>query len=304
MKYNGIKAISFNGGKESLIILYKYMKETDIVFNVEDNNDFPEIVEYVSYMCNYFKIRLLTFKDMKESINILKEKYGVNMIILGCRRTDPNCKELNVITPTDSGWPHILRFNPLLDWTYSDVWNYITDNKLPICPLYEKGYTSIGNRLNTFPNYSLFDGDKFLHAKYLAESSTERDGRIRSKLPISFSGKVIKGKGLGKKLGFATANLDASIFIDEGVYYGYSSFSPSTNGEKYKMVMSCGTNPQFGDKTVEIHILNNFEADFYDQILQIDIIGFIRKMKKYNYLEDLISDINKDISICNYYLEF
>ena len=62
------KAISFNGGKESLIVLHKYMKETDIIFNVEDKHDFPEIVKYVSYICNYYKIKLLTFKDAEELV--------------------------------------------------------------------------------------------------------------------------------------------------------------------------------------------------------------------------------------------
>ena len=116
---------------------------------------------------------------------------------------------------TDEGWPSIMRYNPLLDWSYSDVWNYINFYNLPICPLYEKGYTSLGLTTNTFPNYSLFSNNEFLHARELKDETLEREGRIKAKLPLSFSGKVIRGKRMGKQLGFATC---LSHFLDIFIY--------------------------------------------------------------------------------------
>lgn len=53
---------------------------------------------------------------------------------------------------TDSGWPPLMRINPILDWKCRQVWQYIYFYNVPYCKLYEKGYTSIGNKKNTKPN--------------------------------------------------------------------------------------------------------------------------------------------------------
>ena len=40
---------------------------------------------------------------------------------------------------------HVLRkFSPLAEWTTRDVWQYAQTHDIPLLPLYEKGYTSIG----------------------------------------------------------------------------------------------------------------------------------------------------------------
>ena len=40
---------------------------------------------------------------------------------------------------------HILaKLSPLAEWTTRDVWRYAEENQIPLLPLYEKGYTSIG----------------------------------------------------------------------------------------------------------------------------------------------------------------
>lgn len=38
----------------------------------------------------------------------------------------------------------IVKLNPLADWAKDEVWDYLHDNDVPIHPLYDKGYTSIG----------------------------------------------------------------------------------------------------------------------------------------------------------------
>lgn len=39
---------------------------------------------------------------------------------------------------------HIIKFNPLLDWTYDQMIEYIQENKIPYNPLHDKGFISIG----------------------------------------------------------------------------------------------------------------------------------------------------------------
>jgi phosphoadenosine phosphosulfate reductase len=38
----------------------------------------------------------------------------------------------------------IIKINPIIDWTWQQVWNYIQENKIPYNKLHDKGYTSIG----------------------------------------------------------------------------------------------------------------------------------------------------------------
>jgi phosphoadenosine phosphosulfate reductase len=38
----------------------------------------------------------------------------------------------------------LLKVSPLADWTNADVWSYLKRRGLPVLPLYEQGYTSIG----------------------------------------------------------------------------------------------------------------------------------------------------------------
>lgn len=83
----------------------------------------------------------------------------------------------------DPGWPKIMRVSPLLDWKYSDIWNFILNCKIPYCNLYNLGYTSLGSTTNTIPNPYLKSsqccGTKtHLPAYMLQDGSKERSGRL------------------------------------------------------------------------------------------------------------------------------
>jgi phosphoadenosine phosphosulfate reductase len=45
----------------------------------------------------------------------------------------------------------IWKFNPLVEWTDKDVWNYIAEHDLPYHPLHDQGYDSIGCATCTLP---------------------------------------------------------------------------------------------------------------------------------------------------------
>ena len=76
---------------------------------------------------------------------------------------------------------------PLLDWRYSDVWRTIRGLSIPYCPLYDQGYTSLGDCTKTMPNPALAikgreDGPearkkKYLPAYKLQDEHLERSSR-------------------------------------------------------------------------------------------------------------------------------
>merc|ERR1711907_742388 len=55
----------------------------------------------------------------------------VKAIFMGQRRIDPAGPSLSLVCPTDTGWPMLDRVNPILEWSYSQVWSFLRDNSLP-----------------------------------------------------------------------------------------------------------------------------------------------------------------------------
>lgn len=132
---------------------------------------------------------------------------------------------------------------------------------------------------------------------------------LTSGLPHFAKGLVIKGFGRGSKdLGIPTANFPPEVVdnlpaeLKTGVYYGFANID---NGSVYKMVMSVGWNPYYKNekKSMETHIMHDFGCDFYEKILKVCMLGYLRPEKNFNSLDELISAIRKDINDAEQYLE-
>ncbi|CAL8102164.1 unnamed protein product [Calicophoron daubneyi] len=121
--------------------------------------------------------------------DLLKDFPKVRGVFMGTRHSDPRSAHLTSMCMTDTGWPQVLRINPLLEWTYEDVWQFLRQLSLPYCSLYDVGYTSIGSMEDTHPNpelrYVTESGRTGYRPAYLlTDSSLERSGR-RRRLPNS-----------------------------------------------------------------------------------------------------------------------
>ncbi|KAM6501128.1 hypothetical protein JOM56_004142 [Amanita muscaria] len=93
---------------------------------------------------------------MKQALEVYKSRFpDIQAILVGTRRTDPHGASLSYRNMTDPGWPRYVRVNPIINWSYSDVWNYLRKLKVPYCSLYDEGYTSLGSTYNTLPNPAL-----------------------------------------------------------------------------------------------------------------------------------------------------
>ena len=105
---------------------------------------------------------------------------------------------------------------------------------------------------------------------------------------FSFTGKVVKGRNIGKQIGYPTANIkinnDWKLLPNDGVYAVYVNIGL----KEYKGMMNIGFNPTFDSqkKSIEIHILD-FKSDIYGEGLKVSIVKKIRKEKKFSSVEEL-----------------
>ncbi|KAJ8965687.1 hypothetical protein NQ314_003969 [Rhamnusium bicolor] len=187
--------LSFNGGKDCTILLhlvhtvmnikYPHYKRPIFCLYVKSENAFPEQDTFISQCEVYFNLEVMTVSlGIKEALNeVLLRKPNLKACLMGTRRTDPFSNDLKIFQMTDSDWPQVMRVSPLLDWHYSDIWDYILYYKVPYCKLYDLGFTSLGNTLNTIRNpcliyHDVFLGtDVYLPAYKMLNENKERSGR-------------------------------------------------------------------------------------------------------------------------------
>lgn len=109
----------------------------------------------------------------------------------------------------------------------------------------------------------------------------------------SFSGRVVRGKQLGRTLGFPTANLDAqSTDLARGVYAVRVRLE--SGAEKMGM-MNVGRHPTLpeGPATVEINLLD-FEGDLYGQTLYVEPAAFLRGEVRFESPDALRAQLHRD----------
>jgi riboflavin kinase/FMN adenylyltransferase len=110
-----------------------------------------------------------------------------------------------------------------------------------------------------------------------------------------FSGTVVKGKQLGRTIGFPTANIhieeDYKLIPKNGVYV----VKGTCNEEILFGMMNIGTRPTVEGKsqTIEVHFFD-FDKDIYNQHITIEIQEFIRDEHKFESLDELKNQIQKD----------
>ncbi|KAG5668609.1 hypothetical protein PVAND_016545 [Polypedilum vanderplanki] len=185
--------LSFNGGKDCTVLLdliKNFLKNSisDLkIFYFRQTNPFPEIDDFVSGCERHYGVKIITLEancSMKQILEaIVENDDDLAACFMGCRKNDPTYKKrekVDPFEPTDKGWPQLMRINPLLDWTCKDIWQYLLQNKVPYCSLYNIGYTSIGNMKNTIQNPHLIndDGVTYKPAFELLDDEFERAGRL------------------------------------------------------------------------------------------------------------------------------
>ncbi|MCA1358487.1 bifunctional riboflavin kinase/FAD synthetase [Streptococcus iniae] len=110
-------------------------------------------------------------------------------------------------------------------------------------------------------------------------------------------GMVVHGDARGRTLGFPTANLapiDRTYLPADGVYVA----DVLVNKKRYRSMTSIGKNVTFGGKELRLEAnIFDFDGDIYGESIEIIWLDKIRDMTKFDGIEDLISQLNKDKEI-------
>eukprot|EP00468_Gymnochlora_sp_CCMP2014_P008482 CAMPEP_0167746586 /NCGR_PEP_ID=MMETSP0110_2-20121227/3791_1 /TAXON_ID=629695 /ORGANISM="Gymnochlora sp., Strain CCMP2014" /LENGTH=589 /DNA_ID=CAMNT_0007631359 /DNA_START=147 /DNA_END=1916 /DNA_ORIENTATION=+ len=200
--------ISFNGGKDAVVgmhlaraALAKHCEDSGlnfeeqklrVIYFLSQEREFPEVREFVENQVSKFNLDLITYETdfvsgLKECIEKEKHKRALETtekdpfpmgFVLGTRKGDPNCGKQNHFEPSSDWMPAFMRINPILDWDYGQIWNFLLWANLEYPSLYDSGYTSLGGTHDTRPNPHLKKPDgTYFPAHYLSDWTLERAGR-------------------------------------------------------------------------------------------------------------------------------
>ena len=108
--------------------------------------------------------------------------------------------------------------------------------------------------------------------------------------PYALRGTVVHGKGLGRTIGFPTANIvpldPYKIIPQSGVYMARVDTPTMDNAPAFVNIDVNGV--------IEAH-MPSFKGDLYDQVLKIRFVRFLREEKKFDSLEQVKEQIKADV---------
>lgn len=120
---------------------------------------------------------------------------------------------------------------------------------------------------------------------------------------FSLSGEVVKGKQIGRTIGFPTANVEYprdTVIPQQGVYITMCRIG----NEKFSSVTNVGEKPTVSETGENIETaINGFSGDIYGEKIEIEFIRKIRDIKKFDKLSDLSEQLENDMNKAKAYFE-
>jgi riboflavin kinase/FMN adenylyltransferase len=116
--------------------------------------------------------------------------------------------------------------------------------------------------------------------------------------PHSIIGRIVRGDGRGRQLGYPTANIHAEnqIHPPNGVYAIQAKLEDRLCGG----ILNMGMRPTVDGLKFQIEAhLFNFNEDVYDREIEIFFIKNVRDERKFPDLESLVKQIDRDVEIAH-----
>jgi riboflavin kinase/FMN adenylyltransferase len=127
----------------------------------------------------------------------------------------------------------------------------------------------------------------------IAQGEMDAAARLLGRYP-SVRGRVIAGDKRGRALGFPTANLaiaERRLIPADGIY----AVRVKIGETWYGGAANIGVRPTFdkGQRLVEVYIFD-FDADLYDQVIEVHFVKRLRDEKKFASVDALIEQMKQD----------
>lgn len=129
-----------------------------------------------------------------------------------------------------------------------------------------------------------------------------REGRPREATALlgrcwEIEGEVQRGDQRGRQIGFPTANVDPGVYVMPalGVYAVWVGIIDGEETAWHRGIVNVGRRPTFDGEgiTVEAHIFD-FDQDIYGKIIRVAFVDFIRPEMKFDGIESIRAQIEKD----------
>lgn len=114
--------------------------------------------------------------------------------------------------------------------------------------------------------------------------------------PVSIFGRVVRGEGRGKKLGFPTANIrpDHDVLVPDGIYAAEAVL----NNRKFKSAVYIGAKPTFhkkpNNRSIEVFLLG-VRKNLYGQKMEVRFVKKVRSDRPFSSPRALVAQIKKDV---------
>jgi len=126
-----------------------------------------------------------------------------------------------------------------------------------------------------------------------------RDGRPQDATailgqPFAIEGVVRRGQQLGRTLGFPTANVFMIDYVAprKGVY---ATRTRLPDGRVVPGVANIGNNPTTGEVETRLEVwLFDFDEDLYGQVIETQLIAFLRPEEKFSSIDAMVDQIRMD----------
>ena len=269
---------AFDGLHRGHIELIKKTKEIDNNFQIVTFNEIPKI---------YFDNNLKPLLDKNNRTKIFNEYKPTNLIYLKfdeinefssdefLKFLDINLNTNKIVVGKD------FRFGKNRTGEVNNIINYFGENNVILLSDYliENEKVSSTKIRKYLDNGNIKQANKFLGRKY------------------ELLGTVVEGLKMGSKLGFPTANikLDHDLYLPK---YGVYGITCIIDNKPYEGILNIGVTPTVSENNkikIETHIFD-FDKNIYGENLVIQINQFIRDEIKFSSPEELVKQINIDIS--------
>ena len=142
-------------------------------------------------------------------------------------------------------------------------------------------------------------GNREISSTYIREAMKNGDMELADNLlgyPFSVSGTVQHGRHFGRKIGMPTLNLIPSpgkLLPRNGVYYSRTRLE----GKSYQSITNIGSKPTVDGTFLGVETyLYDFSENMYGKEITVEILSFRRPEIKFNSVDELKAQMQKDIS--------